>query len=166
MFYYHYCLETTYLAKVLCLLFLCSLGRDRKDVLSLMGMGSSWMLQKGWVTLDLYLIRQPASHKENQSCLRGVKAERLVYCTEKNKRRYLLPSHVQCSRFRAPSILFQCWRWKKAYATASLSPRFRMCSGGSTRLFISSKYWKEKQKGHLVTWNVPKPFIVKQKWSF
>ena len=54
---------------------------------------------------------------------------------------YLLPSHVQCKRFNAPSTFFQCCRWKNAYAMASLSPLLRMCSGGNMRLFISSKYW-------------------------
>lgn len=53
---------------------------------------------------------------------------------------YVLPSQVQWRRFKAPSALFQCCRWKKAYATASLSPLFKMCSGGRIRLFISNKY--------------------------
>ncbi|TNN45826.1 hypothetical protein EYF80_043981 [Liparis tanakae] len=56
---------------------------------------------------------------------------------------------VQCSRFKAPSARFQCCRWKKAYATASLSPLFRMCSGGRIRLFISNKYCRRgKGKKH------------------
>lgn len=61
---------------------------------------------------------------------------------------YILPSQVQCNRFKAPSALFQCCRWKKAYATASLSPLFKMCSGGRIRLFISNKYyrWENKKK--------------------
>lgn len=53
---------------------------------------------------------------------------------------YLLPSQVQWRRLRAPSTLFQCARWKKEYARASLSPRFNICSGGRTRLFCSNKY--------------------------
>lgn len=60
------------------------------------------------------------------------------------KENYLLPSHVQCKRFNAPSTLFQCWRWKKAYAIASLSPLFRICSGGRIKLFISSRYCNKK----------------------
>lgn len=72
-----------------------------------------------------------------------------LYRTEKAKEQwYILPSQVQCSRFKAPSALFQCCRWKKAYATASLSPLFKMCSGGRIRLFISNKYCRQ-QKGAL-----------------
>lgn len=63
------------------------------------------------------------------------------------ERWYILPSQVQCSRFKAPSALFQCCRWKKAYATASLSPLFKMCSGGRIRLFISNKYCRQEKEG-------------------
>ena len=58
---------------------------------------------------------------------------------------HLLPSQVQWSRLRAPSTLFQCARWKKEYARASLSPRFNICSGGRTRLFCSNKYYRKME---------------------
>lgn len=75
----------------------------------------------------------------------------------KGENSHSLPSQVQWRRFSAPSTLFQCCRWKKAYAIASLSPRFSMCSGGSIKLFISKRYCRKteiicKHIKHVVWW--------------